>query len=100
MESLRIREGNGAGFDAMRFKRNQVPKWPSGFRELWIRPILVGFLVASAVYGQSIAHDPGLAVGTRVPDFAALDQDGGSRSLYNLMGPKGLMLVFFRSADW
>ena len=42
----------------------------------------------------------GPQIGTRVPDFTLLDQNGQSRTLASLMGPKGLMLVFFRSADW
>lgn len=42
----------------------------------------------------------GPQVGTRVPDFSLLDQKGQSRTLSSLMGPKGLMLVFYRSADW
>jgi hypothetical protein len=42
----------------------------------------------------------GPQVGSRVPDFTLLDQEGQSRTLASLMGPKGLMLVFNRSADW
>jgi peroxiredoxin len=42
----------------------------------------------------------GPQVGTRVPDFSLPDQHGQTRTLQSLMGPKGLMLVFFRSADW
>jgi peroxiredoxin len=42
----------------------------------------------------------GPQVGSRVPDFTLLDQKGQSRTLASLMGPKGLMLVFYRSADW
>jgi hypothetical protein len=42
----------------------------------------------------------GPQVGSRVPEFTLLDQKGQSRTLSSLMGPKGLMLVFFRSADW
>ena len=42
----------------------------------------------------------GPQIGARVPDFTLLDQNGQSRTLASLMGPKGLMLVFFRSADW
>ena len=42
----------------------------------------------------------GPQIGARVPDFTLLDQKGQSRTLASLMGPKGLMLVFFRSADW
>jgi len=64
-------------------------------------------LVAQATAQQS-APQPvlpdvqklGPQVGTRVPEFTLLDQKGQSRTLASLMGPKGLMLVFFRSADW
>ena len=42
----------------------------------------------------------GPQVGDRVPDFTLLDQHGQSRTLASLIGPRGLMLVFFRSADW
>jgi peroxiredoxin len=42
----------------------------------------------------------GPQVGARVPDFTLLDQQGHQRSLHSLMGPRGLMLVFSRSADW
>ena len=42
----------------------------------------------------------GPQVGSRVPDFTLLDQKGQPRALSSLIGPKGLMLVFFRSADW
>jgi hypothetical protein len=42
----------------------------------------------------------GPQVGDRVPDFTLLDQSGRSRTLTSLMRPNGLMLVFFRSADW
>jgi len=59
---------------------------------------LATFLVASLA-GQT-AVKTGPAVGEQVPDFEAVDQNGASHSLRSLMGPKGLMLVFFRSADW
>ena len=42
----------------------------------------------------------GPQVGERVPDFTLADQHGVSRTLKSLMGRSGLMLVFFRSADW
>ena len=42
----------------------------------------------------------GPQIGSRVPDFTLLDQKGQRRTLASLMGSKGLMLVFFRSADW
>ena len=46
------------------------------------------------------AEAPGPAVGARVPDFRLTDQTGAMRDLRSLSGPKGLMLVFYRSADW
>jgi peroxiredoxin len=42
----------------------------------------------------------GPQVGSRVPEFTLVDQRGQSRTLASLMGPHGVMLVFFRSADW
>jgi len=42
----------------------------------------------------------GLPVGTAAPDFKLRDQSGRERDLASLTGPKGLVLVFFRSADW
>ena len=42
----------------------------------------------------------GPQVGTHVPNFTLLDQSGQSRTLKSLIGARGLMLVFFRSADW
>lgn len=42
----------------------------------------------------------GPQVGQRVPDFSLKDQSGNVRTLTSIMGPKGAMLVFFRSADW
>lgn len=42
----------------------------------------------------------GPQVGDVVPDFTLPDQTGELRTLRSLMGPKGLVLVIFRSADW
>ena len=42
----------------------------------------------------------GPKVGESVPDFELPDQDGLPHSLKSLLGPKGAVLVFFRSADW
>lgn len=42
----------------------------------------------------------GPQVGQRVPDFSLKDQSGKVWTLKSIMGPKGAMLVFFRSADW
>ncbi len=42
----------------------------------------------------------GPQVGAVVPAFSGTDQFGKPHSLASVMGPKGAMLVFFRSADW
>jgi len=55
-------------------------------------------LSATALYGQNTRTGP--AVGQPVPDFSLLDQQGRSQTLKSVSGPKGTMLVFFRSADW
>ena len=42
----------------------------------------------------------GPQVGDQVPDFSLKDQNGKVWTLQSIMGPKGAMLVFVRSADW
>ena len=42
----------------------------------------------------------GPQVGATVPPFSGVDQFGKARTLASTYGPKGTMLVFFRSADW
>jgi hypothetical protein len=42
----------------------------------------------------------GPQIATHVPDFTLSDQAGQLRTLASLLGPKGAILVFFRSADW
>ena len=42
----------------------------------------------------------GLGVGQKAPDFSARDQFGKQQTLETLKGPKGTVLLFFRSADW
>ena len=42
----------------------------------------------------------GPQVGQPVPDFSLRDQRGRVRNLQSIMGRRGAMLVFFRSADW
>ena len=42
----------------------------------------------------------GPKVGTRAQEFSGVDQFGKTQTLQSLLGPDGLMLVFYRSADW
>ena len=52
------------------------------------------------VEAQNDGYRTGPEIGDKVPDFTLPDQQGRSRSLSELMGPNGLLLVFSRSADW
>jgi hypothetical protein len=42
----------------------------------------------------------GPQVGELVPDFSLKDQNGKVWTRQSIMGPRGAMLLFFRSADW
>lgn len=42
----------------------------------------------------------GPEIGTAIPPFEASDQNGKLQTLETLRGPKGLVLMFVRSADW
>ena len=58
-------------------------------------------LIAAPVAVTAFADDLGPPVGTKAPDIGTpLDQTGQPRTLADLMGKNGLVLLFFRSADW
>jgi hypothetical protein len=42
----------------------------------------------------------GPAIGTRLPSFELQDQEGKLHSLKSLLGSKGAVILFYRSADW
>ena len=52
------------------------------------------------VEAQNDGFRTGPEIGAKVPDFTLPDQSGRSRSLDDLTGPNGLLLIFSRSADW
>jgi sulfoxide reductase heme-binding subunit YedZ len=52
------------------------------------------------VKAQNDGATTGLNVGQKIPDFRLADQSGALRTFRDLTGPKGLLLVFTRSADW
>jgi peroxiredoxin len=49
---------------------------------------------------QSKNSKTGPEVGARIPAFQASDQNGRTHTFNSLRGPKGMLLVFTRSADW
>jgi peroxiredoxin len=46
------------------------------------------------------ALSQGVGPGARIPDFRLPDQNGNFQTFQSVRGPKGAMLVFYRSADW
>lgn len=60
--------------------------------------ILLLLSLTSAVQAAPIKTGP--AVGARIPAFEARDQQGRVQTFETLKGPKGLVLLFVRSADW
>ena len=61
--------------------------------------------VSAELYAQHVnatndRYATGPEPGERIPDFALPDQTGQVRTLANLAGAGGLLLVFHRSADW
>lgn len=59
-----------------------------------------GFSQEIGVHWKEDAASIGLAAGAIAPHFVLPDQTGTKRTIASLMGPRGLALVFFRSADW
>jgi hypothetical protein len=77
--------------------------WPTMFvlppRTAVALAACVGLVTIAAA--QTPDHQSlGPKVGERVPEFDLPDQHGTMRSLRSTLGPKGAVLVFFRSADW
>ncbi len=62
--------------------------------------LLSGSMTAGQAPAAPDISKLGPQVGTTVPPFAGVDQFGKPRTLGSSAGPKGTMLVFFRSADW
>ena len=66
---------------------------------LWLQTSLVR-VTAQAPRTKIDVATLGPQVGQLVPDFSLKDQNGKTWTRNSIMGPKGAMLVFYRSADW
>jgi peroxiredoxin len=76
-----------------------MKRFLAGPRVASILALLV--LVSAPPAVTAWAEDLGPAIGTTAPDIGTrLDQVGKPHRLPDLMGPNGLVLFFFRSADW
>jgi len=67
--------------------------------------ICVGLLTLASAQesrrtSDAVARPIGLEIGQQAPAFALMDQFGREQSNKTLKGPKGTVLLFFRSADW
>lgn len=72
---------------------------PGFSRRIWLA--LPAFALALILSPVAVAEDLGPAVGTVAPSIGTPpDQTGKPRALADLMGDKGLVLMFFRSAAW
>ena len=70
-----------------------------------LRFLRIAILVVSTagVFAQAPVVDTskiGPQIGQAVPPITGVDQFGKPHTLNSIYGPKGAMLVFFRSADW
>ncbi len=57
-------------------------------------------LACAALAAAPALSGAGPEVGSRVAPFEAVDQHGDRWDLQRLTGERGLLLLFFRSADW
>ena len=62
--------------------------------------ILVGFVLLVTTLSFGVQQTTGVPTGKSAPSFRARDQFGKEQTLSSLMGPNGVVLLFFRSADW
>jgi hypothetical protein len=93
-----------------RLKGDTISDMVSGRRlsALFLLSLLAGFVMPDPEARQAPSSTRtridvsklGPQVGQRVPDFALKDQNGKTWTRQSIMGPKGAMLVFVRSADW
>jgi hypothetical protein len=61
---------------------------------------VLAFIVTALAAQTPDPQTLGPKVGMRLQEFSLRDQTGAMRSLRSTFGPKGVVLVFFRSADW
>ncbi len=57
-------------------------------------------LLKAFIEAQNEGAVSGIAIGQTAPAFELKDQNGRTHTLKSLMGRKGVLLVFTRSADW
>lgn len=61
---------------------------------------VLAFVSMASLAAQSDVAALGPQVGAQAIDFRLVDQFGRTQTLTSIAGPRGTMLVFYRSADW
>ena len=69
-------------------------------RRLFTAAVLASAVAVVAAQQPLDPQTLGPKPGERLVGFSLPDQHGVTRWLRSLFGPKGVVLVFFRSADW
>jgi hypothetical protein len=62
--------------------------------------LLLGLVLLATGLSLAAQNLPGVPAGKPAPPFQARDQFAKEQTLSSMMGPNGLVLLFFRSADW
>jgi len=62
--------------------------------------ITAALLMTPFLFAFGEDFDVGLKVGEKIPTFRMVDLNGKDQTFESLKGPKGLALLFFRSANW
>ena len=63
-----------------------------------IRLTCIGLFVLASI--GALAREYGPPVGSNMTGFELPDQSGEIHSVKSLLGPKGAVILFYRSADW
>ena len=58
------------------------------------------FFAACSILSAQQSGATGPEIGSTVPSFEAPDQNGQVQNLKSVVGPKGALLVFYKSADY
>ena len=65
-----------------------------------LQQFFAAFVALTALQANGALTELGPKVGDRLPAFEAQDQHGRTQSFETLRGANGLLLLFYRSADW
>jgi hypothetical protein len=96
---LQQKTGQALAIGRSRITLLPVLRWPWASSSARLRLALILFAACSVACAQH-AIKTGPEVGSTFPSFEALDQNGRPQNLKSILGPKGALVVFFRSADW